>query len=172
MLKAQCDGNRPKCGRCQKNGDACLYEVNRRDIAKLQLMSDSDTARLQNLNIIFAVLQHGTDEQAAELFGQIRLGKSTEILASTYDIPSFHRSTSVPYETSAVFPGGPSTACDDPEDPSTAGMSSGFLDLLDRNNWAQSAETTTSYNQIIDDERAELVHDSTHAVHSRREHPC
>ncbi|KAI1095217.1 hypothetical protein F5B19DRAFT_442345 [Rostrohypoxylon terebratum] len=170
MLRAQCDGNRPKCGRCQKNDDTCLYEVNRRDIARLQLMSDSDSARLQNLNILFAVLQHGTDEQAAELLAQIRLGKSTEILASTYDIPSFHRSTSVPYETSAVFPGGPST-CDDPEDPSTAGMSSGYPDLLDRNNWTQSAETATSYNQIIDVERAELVHDSTQITHSHREHP-
>ncbi|XDG02814.1 hypothetical protein ABKA04_002429 [Annulohypoxylon sp. FPYF3050] len=170
--KAKCDGNRPICGRCQKNGDACLYEVNRRDIAKLQLMSDSDTARLQNLDVIYAVLQHGTDEQAAELFAQIRHGKSAETLATSHPLPGFHPSTVVPYETPAVFPGGPSTACDVPEDPDPTGMSHGFLGLINRNDWSQAAEPTIPYNdQIIDGERDEFVPDSTHIAHSHRELP-
>ncbi|KAI1213705.1 uncharacterized protein F4807DRAFT_456252 [Annulohypoxylon truncatum] len=165
MLKAQCDGNRPECGRCQKKGGTCLYEVNRRDIAKLQLMSDSDAARLQSLDMIFAVLQHGTDEETAELLAQIRLGGPAETLASASGLRSFHHPTSVPYETSAVLPNsGPSITCEDPDHPSAARTPHGFLDLLGRDDWSQSAETSTSYsNQIPEGESGDFLNDSIHS---------
>ncbi|KAI0884525.1 uncharacterized protein GGS22DRAFT_143772 [Annulohypoxylon maeteangense] len=171
--KAKCDGIRPECGRCQKTGDTCLYEVNRRDIAKLQLMSDSDAARLQNLDIIFAVLQTGTDEQAAELLAQIRLGEPSESLASTLNLSGFHHPNPVPYESSSALPNsGPSTTYDDPEDHTTTGISHGFLDLPGRNDWPHSADTTTSYNnQLTEGERDDFVSDSTYAAHDSCEPP-
>ncbi|KAI0900290.1 hypothetical protein F4806DRAFT_150914 [Annulohypoxylon nitens] len=171
--KAKCDGNRPECGRCQKNGDTCLYEVNRRDISRLQLLSDSDSARLQSLDMIFAILQSGTNEQATELLAQIRLGETAETLAATFGLSEFQQSTSVSYDTSSVLHNpGPSTTCDDSEDPSSTGMTQGFLDLLDRNDWSQPAEATTSYNhQTTDGERDDFVPSSAHATHSHSELP-
>ncbi|KAI1454096.1 hypothetical protein F4805DRAFT_333085 [Annulohypoxylon moriforme] len=170
--KAKCDGNRPECGRCQKNGDTCLYEVNRRDIAKLQLISDSDAARLQSLDIVFAVLQSGTDVQVAELLAQIRLGETPEALASAFNLPGFHQPNPVPYETSAVLPNaGPSTTYDDPKDPSTR-ESHGFFDLHEQYDWSHSTETTITYhNQITDGERDDFVPDSTQVAHNYHKPP-
>ncbi|KAI1097306.1 hypothetical protein F4804DRAFT_181422 [Jackrogersella minutella] len=142
-----CDGDRPTCGRCQKTGDTCLYEVNKRDIGQLQLLSDFETARLQSLEVLFGALQNGTDQRAAELLAQIRLGESAETLASALDPSSLYPSASVSYKTPTVAPTstGPSSMHHDHEDSSTTMMSQDSLDLLlEQNDWYQSTEATSA----------------------------
>ncbi|KAI1397293.1 hypothetical protein F4819DRAFT_499592 [Hypoxylon fuscum] len=157
-LTRNCDGNRPACGRCQKTGDTCLYEVNRRDIVKLQLLSDSDTARLQNLETIFGTLQNGSNHQATAVFAQIRLGESVETLASILNQSSNQPSTSTTSKQSMVsMASGESTVRNGAENSSTTVVSQGFLDLLfDRDGWLQSTENTLT--QSLQTTREE-IHD-------------
>ncbi|KAI1381123.1 hypothetical protein F4677DRAFT_440338 [Hypoxylon crocopeplum] len=155
-LTRNCDGNRPTCGRCQKAGDTCVYEVNKRDMVKLQLLSDYDTARLQNFELIFGILQNGTDHQASELVAQIRSGASVDTLASAFNasIPRPSSSTlSSPKRPMVGIGTGSSTTRDGSGDPSTTVVSQGFLDLLfDRNDWLQSAENGETHNNEINPE--------------------
>ncbi|KAK6955295.1 hypothetical protein Daesc_002928 [Daldinia eschscholtzii] len=160
---AKCDGNRPTCGRCQKASDTCLYEVNKRDIGRLQLLSDYDAAKLQNFEVVFGVLQNGTDYQATELFSQIRLGDSIETLASTLN-PSVSRpSGSLPSEQAAFASNSDSAAMHSgSEDPSMAAESQSFMDLLlDRDGRSQPTDDIDHESQIIQDGIHPYVPDST-----------
>ncbi|KAI4868148.1 hypothetical protein F4820DRAFT_150842 [Hypoxylon rubiginosum] len=148
VKKAKCDGNRPACGRCNKSGDACLYEVNRRDILKLQLLSDNDIARLQNFELVFGALQSGTNQQGAELLAQIRLGESVDTLASTLSpsaatpsTPASSLQPMVSISSSSVIPS------DNSSNSSTEVVPQGFLDLLfDRDDWPQPTESTAAHS--------------------------
>ncbi|KAI1382786.1 uncharacterized protein F4822DRAFT_96786 [Hypoxylon trugodes] len=144
IKKAKCDGNRPTCSRCQKNGDTCVYEVNKRDIGKLQLLSDHDTARLQSFELVFGVLQNGPDHEAADLYSQIRLGRSVEMLASTLNPSSIQSSTSASSKNPAAASSSYSTAMRDDSETPAPEASQGFLDLLyDRDDWLQTPDGTT-----------------------------
>ncbi|KAI0381670.1 hypothetical protein F5Y04DRAFT_280750 [Hypomontagnella monticulosa] len=141
-LTRNCDGNRPTCGRCQKNGDICVYEVNKRDIVKLQLLSDHDTARLQSFEVVFEALHRGTDDQAAKLLAQIRLGESIESLASTLSPntkPSTSTSSNQPLAASSSD--SPITH-DGPETLPMTTTSQSYLDLLyDRDGWIEPVDS-------------------------------
>ncbi|OTA65319.1 hypothetical protein K449DRAFT_421006 [Hypoxylon sp. EC38] len=151
----QCDGNRPSCGRCQKTGDTCTYEVNKRDIAKLQVLSDYDTARLQSYDQIWAALQNGTEQQALEILAQIKLGVSVEALASTLN-PSNTQFSNPSSSNQPIFDKSSNSAAtyDDSETRSaTETPPQSFMDLLqDRDDWyqtidgADSADGTSSYH--------------------------
>ncbi|KAI0161185.1 hypothetical protein GGR52DRAFT_164324 [Hypoxylon sp. FL1284] len=147
VKKAKCDGNRPACPRCKKSGDTCLYEVNRRDILKLQLLSDNDIARLQNFELVFGALQSGTEQQAAELLAQIRLGESVDTIASALNPAAAQSSASaLSLQSAAAMSSSSATAGDDPSTSSTSAVSQGFLDLLfDRDNWLQPTESTAAH---------------------------
>ncbi|KAI1770500.1 hypothetical protein F4818DRAFT_455624 [Hypoxylon cercidicola] len=148
VKKVKCDGTRPACGRCKKSGDACLYEANRRDILKLQLLSESDTARLQNFELVFAALQNGTEHQAAELLAQIRLGESIDALASALNPSAPQPSTSASSLQSMVAISSSSTTTTDyPSSSSTAAVPQGFLDLLfNRDDWLRPTESTDGHD--------------------------
>ncbi|KAL7624722.1 hypothetical protein AAE478_006293 [Parahypoxylon ruwenzoriense] len=151
VKKAKCDGNRPTCGRCQKIGDTCLYKVNRRDIVKLQLLSDIDTARLQDFELVFGILQNGTHQQVAEILAQIRLGQSIETIASTSNLSNVLPSASTPSKQPMTMMGpGSTTTGNESSDSSTTGSQS-FLDLLfDRNDYP--TDNTVPDNTLIDQE--------------------
>ncbi|KAI2615136.1 hypothetical protein GGR54DRAFT_642635 [Hypoxylon sp. NC1633] len=141
VKKAKCDGNRPACGRCHKSGDACVYEVNKRDIVQLQLLSDNDSARLQTLEVIFGALQDGTDHQASQILAQIRRGDSLETLASTSNRTGAQHPTAGSSIPPLVSIG--SVSSDEFGEPPIEVTSQGFLDLLfDRNDWLQPTDST------------------------------
>ncbi|KAI1799209.1 hypothetical protein F4811DRAFT_124621 [Daldinia bambusicola] len=162
LKKAKCDGNRPTCGRCQKAGDTCLYEVNKRDIGRLQLLSDYDATRLQNFELVFGVLQNGPDHQATRLFSQIRLGDSIETLASTVNPSISGQSGSLPSEQTAfVSISDPTAANFGLEDPSIAMKSESFMELLlDQDDWGQPSEDIDHESQIFQDGIHDHVPDS------------
>ncbi|KAI1417869.1 hypothetical protein F5Y13DRAFT_32717 [Hypoxylon sp. FL1857] len=141
VKKAKCDGNRP-CGRCQRTGDTCVYEVNKRDIAKLQLLSDFEIAKLQRYDQVWAALQNGTDQQATELLAQIRHGKSVEALAATLNPPSAQPSIATLSSQPTFGMGTDSTSTPDDFDiQSTSTPPRSFLDLLyDREDWHQATD--------------------------------
>ncbi|KAI1759118.1 hypothetical protein GGR53DRAFT_524116 [Hypoxylon sp. FL1150] len=146
-LTRNCDGNRPACGRCKKSGDACLYEVNRRDILKLQMLSDNEIARLQNFELVFGALQSGTDQQAAELLAQIRLGEPVDTLASALNPSAAQPSASISsLQSTVAISSSSATTSDGPGSSSTAVMPQGFLDLLfDRDDWLQPTEGAAAH---------------------------
>ncbi|KAI1654213.1 hypothetical protein F4813DRAFT_392956 [Daldinia decipiens] len=150
---SQCDGNRPMCGRCQKTGDTCLYEANKRDIGRLQLLSEHDAARLQNFEIVFGVLQNGTDYEAAELFSQIRVGEPIEMLAPKIT-PSLFQPSALASSQQAAFVSGSATAHDGSEGPSSTVGSQSFMDLLfDQDGWAQPVDGINGYDpQLVQEE--------------------
>ncbi|KAI0837272.1 hypothetical protein F5Y06DRAFT_85721 [Hypoxylon sp. FL0890] len=139
VKKAKCDGNRPSCGRCQRTGDTCIYEVNKRDIAKLQVLSDYEIARLHSYDQVWTVLQNGTDEQATEILGQIRTGVSVETLASTFNPSSTKPSNSASSnQPTFITDSGSAATQDDSETHSTTETPQSFMDLLyDREDWYQ-----------------------------------
>ncbi|KAI1471873.1 uncharacterized protein F4812DRAFT_197257 [Daldinia caldariorum] len=153
LKKAKCDGNRPACGRCLKAGDACLYEVNKRDIGRLQLLSDYDTTRLQNFEVVFGVLQNGTKHQATELFSQIRLGDSIEKLASALNPSISGQLGSLPSEQTTFVSISDSTATrSELEDPSMVVQSQSFMDLLlDQDDWTQPSEDVGHGSEMFQD---------------------
>ncbi|XXG97942.1 hypothetical protein Hte_004258 [Hypoxylon texense] len=152
VKKAKCDGNRPACGRCNKSGDACIYEVNRRDILKFQLLNDNDIARLQSFELVFGALQSGTDQQGAELLAQIRLGESVNTLASTLNPSAAQPSTSASsLQPEVAISSSPSpssaTISNSPGGSSTAVASQGFMDLLfDRDDWLQPIDSPVPHD--------------------------
>ncbi|KAF3067497.1 hypothetical protein GL218_08710 [Daldinia childiae] len=146
LKKAKCDGNRPTCGRCQKAGDTCLYEANKRDIGRLQLLSEYDAARLQNFEMVFGVLQNGTDYEATELFSQIRVGESIETLVPAFS-SSLPQYSALESSKQTALVSGSATAHDGSEDPSSTGGSQSFMDLLfDQDDWAQPADGINDYD--------------------------
>ncbi|OTA97231.1 hypothetical protein M434DRAFT_8190 [Hypoxylon sp. CO27-5] len=152
VKKAKCDGNRPSCGRCQKTGDVCAYEVNRRDIARLQLLSDYDINRLQSHDQVWAALQNGTDQHAFELLAQIRLGISVEALASAVNTSNTQPSNSASSNQPTFEMSSSSVATRDDSETHSTTTSQSFMDLLhNQDDWYQSndgADNTdgTSYH--------------------------
>ncbi|KAI0845265.1 hypothetical protein F5Y00DRAFT_265796 [Daldinia vernicosa] len=165
LKKAKCDGNRPLCGRCQKAGDTCLYEANKRDIGRLQLLSESDASRLQNFEVVFGILQNGNDYEAAHLFSQIRAGESIETLAPALTTSLFQPSASTPSNQVTLISGqATATTHDGSEDPSSTVGSESFMDLLfDQNGWAQPDDGIDGYDsQIAQGGSHGHVPDTTH----------
>ncbi|KAI8959469.1 hypothetical protein F5Y11DRAFT_332929 [Daldinia sp. FL1419] len=162
LKKAKCDGNRPTCGRCQKASDTCLYEVNKRDIGKIQLLSEYDAARLQSFEVVFGVLQNGTDYQVSELCSQIRVGESVEALASALN-PSLSQPSASSSSKQATSVSGSATMHDDSEDPSAIGSQS-FMDLLfdQDGTWTQPADGIDGYDsQTAQEETQSYTPDTT-----------
>lgn len=146
---SQCDGNRPTCGRCQKAGDTCLYEANKRDIGRLQILSEYDAARLQNFEMVFGVLQNGTDYEATELFSQIRVGESIETLVPALN-PSLPQPSALASVKQTALVSGSATGRNGSEDPSLTVASQSFMDLLfDQDGWSQPADGINDYDSQI-----------------------
>ncbi|KAI1644248.1 uncharacterized protein F4817DRAFT_224405 [Daldinia loculata] len=149
LKKAKCDGNRPTCGRCQKAGDTCLYEANKRDIGRLQILSEYDAARLQNFEMVFGVLQNGTDYEATELFSQIRVGESIETLVPALN-PSLPQPSALASVKQTALVSGSATGRNGSEDPSLTVASQSFMDLLfDQDGWSQPADGINDYDSQI-----------------------
>ncbi|KAI0131436.1 hypothetical protein F4814DRAFT_406009 [Daldinia grandis] len=149
LKKAKCDGIRPMCGRCQKAGDTCLYEANKRDIGRLQLLSEYDATRLQNFEIVFGILQNGNDYEAAELFSQIRVGEPIETLAPAL-APSLSQPSASISSKQVAFMSGSTTTHDGSEYPSSTAESQSFMDLLfDQDGWTQPADGINDYDSQI-----------------------
>ncbi|KAI0142575.1 hypothetical protein F4776DRAFT_513075 [Hypoxylon sp. NC0597] len=142
VKKAKCDGTRPSCGRCQKTRDACTYEVNKRDIAKLQVLSDYDIARLQSYDQAWDTLKNGTDQQAVELLAQIRLGVSVGALASNLSPSTPELSDSALSNQSTLEGSSGSAVTYDDSETYSMDTPQSFMDLLDdQDDWYQPIDS-------------------------------
>jgi hypothetical protein len=79
----QCDGKRPICGRCEKHGAECTYDVAQEGMTRMQHLQqqlDIRNAEFTQLQNLFNAMRYASDQQATGLLARMRLGASVEEL--------------------------------------------------------------------------------------------
>ena len=81
----QCDGKRPICGRCEKHGAECQYDVAQEGVTRMQNLQqqlESKSGEHSKLMNLFNAFQHGSDYEATTLLARLRLGANVDDLLS------------------------------------------------------------------------------------------
>ena len=66
----QCDGRRPVCGRCEKNGADCIYDVAQEGITRMQNLQQLLEKKNEDHNrllTLFNEFQFGSDDTVSQL---------------------------------------------------------------------------------------------------------
>jgi hypothetical protein len=88
LTRRQCDGNRPSCARCEKNGTLCRYDVepNTSRFASMQRRNESLQYELELLHKLIVHIRTSSSAGVEETIRQIRAGRDPLEIAKSLSI--------------------------------------------------------------------------------------